>query len=279
MSRSKNSGKRRLGYESLEDRRLMATTNGIFHGIDSKGDLLIVASDRNDTVTVDNYQPRAGQPLIKLTLKSGSASTQTVYYPRAQVTGLDVDFYGHGGHDNFTNASTLRTLAFGGAGNDVIYTNTGDDTIYGGTGDDKLYGGLGHDDIFGDEGNDLLKGHDGDDDLYGGGGNDQLYGELGYDELHGDGGNDELFGGRYGDQLFGGDGNDWLFGESGMDTLHGGAGVDIMFGADGSDTFIDNADYIYVGSFVSPINRYRASRSGIQDFDFRYDTSFTYSYV
>ena len=164
-----------------------------------------------------------------------------------------INFSGGNGNDNFTNFTSIDTMASGqngndnlttGGGADTIFGGDGNDTISGGAGIDALFGGFGEDTIFGGDGDDLLRGGTGNDDLRGNDGNDRLLGEQGEDDLFGQNGLDRLLGGNDNDTLRGGDdrdfvaggnGDDNLFGESGNDNLRGGQGDDDLFGGDQVD--------------------------------------------
>src|SRR4051812_41840189 len=71
-------------------------------------------------------------------------------------------------------AINIRTLIFGGAGND---------TIEGGAARDRLHGEEGDDSIIGQSNRDILYGEDGDDSLLGANGDDSIDGGLGDDSV------------------------------------------------------------------------------------------------
>ena len=161
-------------------------------------------------------------------------------YSRAPVSGArvsDIENINAGDGNDFVDL-TSRTYEYGdvtvdgGAGNDVVWTNTGDDTLYGGSGNDSLDGGSGNDSLDGGTGNDYLNGASGNDTLFGGDGNDWLYDSKGDNSLFGGAGTDQLYSGVGDDRLDGGAGNDDLWGGEGNDVF-------VFHAGDGSDTVMD----------------------------------------
>ena len=65
---------------------------------------------------------------------------------------------------------------FGGAGDDILWSNVGNDLIIGFSGNDIIDAGPGNDQILGEDDNDSLNGGDGNDYINGGAGNDILFG-------------------------------------------------------------------------------------------------------
>lgn len=112
--------------------------------------------------------------------------------------------------------TTIRLIANGGPGTDIITGSSRDDELDGDIGDDTLTGGGGADVI------------------RGGLGNDTLIGNAGKDRLIGGAGDDTLDGGSEADDLDGGTGADTLIGGSGVDTFEGGTGNDIINAQDGT---------------------------------------------
>jgi Ca2+-binding RTX toxin-like protein len=106
--------------EALAD-RLTPTVNLV------SGHLIIHGTDANDWVSIapsgTNYQ----------VYENGV----TRYIPRAAVTG-DVLFKGFGGSDRFDNSTALRSIAYGGAGDDALFGGSNADTFYGEGGNDRL---------------------------------------------------------------------------------------------------------------------------------------------
>ena len=132
-------------------------------------------------------------------------------------------------------------MAFGNAGNDILFGNAGADQMYGGRGDDILFGGRDNDLLSGDDGSDVVVGDLGDDTVIGGGDSDALSGGAGNDLLFGNAGQDLLFGNAGTDTLFGGGGNDTLFGGDGDDALFGDLGNDLLVSGAGNDTLTGGA--------------------------------------
>src|SRR5437763_893407 len=91
----------------------------------------------------------------------------------------EIVFHGNGGSDFFANATAIRVLADGGAGNDTLIGGSADDDLDGGDGNDVCKGRAGDDTLTGDGGDDTEKGGTGDDDLSGGDGNDLVSGGAG----------------------------------------------------------------------------------------------------
>jgi Ca2+-binding RTX toxin-like protein len=240
----------RPGLETLEDR----LTPTAF--ISDKGNLYIQCTDQPDSVAVRDVQVN-GVNYFEVT-DNGVTSR----FLASKVTGNLVYFYGLGGNDRFENHSSLRAVAFGGAGDDVLISDrggyldgeAGNDTliVYGGPAENALIGGDGNDVLTGGAGRDLLYGDAGNDTLQGGGGNDYLEGGDGNDSLDGGDGDDVIYGNAGNDTLQGGAGNDQLDGGDGVDYLYGGAGADILWAGSGdrSGNFLyggDGNDILYGG--------------------------------
>lgn len=212
------------------------------------GDLHIYGTNAADVVTVAYH---AGT--ISVTENGQSQS-----FAITSVPGRRVYFWGYDGTDTYdaTNSTGVRSLAYGGNGDDTLRGGEGNDLLVGENGSDVLRGGVGNDKLLGAfdgwagefEGYDHLYGGDGDDELWGGDGRDLLAGENGNDLLAGQngddkllgafdgwagevGGNDHMYGGDGDDELWGGDGHDLLAGENGNDVLVGQNGNDLLMGA------------------------------------------------
>jgi Ca2+-binding RTX toxin-like protein len=193
--------------------------------------------------------------------------------------------YGLDGND-FIETSTSSGSVDGGAGNDIVSTNsTFDVSLYGGDGNDVIinnagtssymYGGYGSDLMvasnfgFGSNPNggemtlsgntisvDTMYGGDGADAMYGSFGDDILYGGEGSDQstvliTAGDSNEINAFSVKAG--LFGGDGSDFIDGGRGNDYLDGGVGNDQLFGGTGNDVLIGGAgdDLIITSQFIA----------------------------
>lgn len=256
-----------LDLESLEARAVPATIAtspvSIDVGVDDNAILQIDGSNYRDNVSVSvtgNYlYVFTSQPDL------GIAYNRAYYFNAASVN--RIHFSGRGSDDVFVNYSNETTLAFGGDGNDYLYTNGLNSALYGDNHSDTLvagvygnvalvggnhndymygndyanamYGGSGNDTMYGNGGNDSMNGNDGYDYIRGGIGNDfirggnqrdALYGDSGYDTLLGEGDRDVLVGGDHNDVLYGGDSTDYLYGGNGNDSLYGEAGRDYLFG-------------------------------------------------
>lgn len=158
----------------------------------------------------------------------------------------------------------MATTAYGGAGNDVTFSNDGDDVLSGGVGNDTVSVGGGDDTVLGGLGTDtmnfnnqslggvvarlgtgtailagvdtlVLKGFENAD---GTSFDDAISGTGTDNTLNGFGGNDTLFGGSGIDRLFGGGGDDSMFGGTSVDFMVGSAGADTMGAGAGADQFI-----------------------------------------
>jgi len=209
---------RRPLFESLENRRLLASLNKLGGGNPHVGDpieivgsvLTIVGTNKSDRIVVSSDGTNATATLNK----------QTATFLLTAFTSISID--GAGGNDRIDIASSLAVAA----------------EIKGGPGNDRIQGGGGIDTITGDAGNDWLRGGDGADVIDAGAGNDHVFGELGDDDLTAGAGNDEMNGGDGNDNLDGGDGHDRIHGGAGDDLIFGGANKDLLYGDDGND-FID----------------------------------------
>lgn len=100
-----------------------------------------------------------------------------------------------------TKESGIKTLQYGGNGNDILFAGANGDYLNGGPGNDHLIGGEGNDRapanfpdpfITGGDGNDIVEGMDGDDIISGGSGRNVLRGGKGNDTFYADGTYDVL---------------------------------------------------------------------------------------
>lgn len=199
-----------LAVECLQDRIVPSSAPIALSG----SHLLITGTPGNDHVEVSQ-----SPGLLKVNYNGADFDfTQRV---RAIV------FSGDAGDDFFSNSTSIRTIARGGAGADTLIGGNGNDKLYGDAGNDDLQGGGGNDLLDGGFDDDLLHGGDGKDSLRGGDGNDDLSGDEHNDRLSGDWGDDNLHGGTGRDSLRGGLGDDHLDGDLGHDSLDGGPGDDI----------------------------------------------------
>ena len=151
--------------------------------------LMISTDSANDVVQVDRVDfdnPFFDFSFLQVEHGHQSADQGLViegyrYYAFPSVT--QIHFSGNGGNDRFINNTAIESVAYGGAGLDVLW---------GGSGRDELYGELGDDILFGWGGDDRLEGGSGNDRFYGGTGNDLLLSSIGHDMVHGGSGTDEL---------------------------------------------------------------------------------------
>ena len=88
-----------------------------------------------------------------------------------------VSFQGLGGADRFDNRTAVKSIAYGGLGNDTLLGGSGTDQFFGGDGFDYLDGRLGDDLLYGNGQQDRLFGDAGQDVLFGGDDLDMLYGD------------------------------------------------------------------------------------------------------
>ena len=141
-----------------------------------------------DTVRVDGT---GADDRIKVT-GSGSVATFTGASAEVTITGVAaagdrLEVNGLAGADQIESpilaTSTIRFLANGGAGDDVLLGGDGDDVLSGGDGADVVFAGRGDNVAFGGAGDDVLRGEEGDDVLDGGIGDDILIGNAGDDVL------------------------------------------------------------------------------------------------
>jgi Ca2+-binding RTX toxin-like protein len=164
--------------EDLEDRRLLAA------GISFSGGVVtITGTDAADRAVVTQ---RRGN--LTVTLSGGASATQTFH--RSDVKRIIFD--GGAGDDVFVNLSSVRALALGGDGNDLLIGGRANDILIGGAGNDILIGGRGNDRLMGGDGNDTLNGGRDNDHLFGEAGDDRFLDDPGRDDLHPGPGRDEL---------------------------------------------------------------------------------------
>jgi len=234
-------------YANLESKQLLA---GIVYSPQT-GEVLIGGTTQADNALVVENGNR-----ITVTQQGFGSET----FPIADVS--LIRFVGLAGNDRFENQSSVRSFAFGQAGNDVLIGGSGDDRlignngndqIAGGGGDDFIVAGIGNDRVFAGEGNDRVLGIDGTNEIDGGGGDDTIFGgesndtivdpsgtnliagSLGDDQIQGGSGVDRIFAGPGNDSVIAGDGNDFVYGQLGNDTLVGNGGADVLNGNDGND--------------------------------------------
>jgi len=129
---------------------------------DDTADTVVVAQTRNNIVVLGTVQAA-----------SGGTSTMPLIFSRNSIQSIFFD--GAGGNDIFVNATSLRSIAMGGAGNDILVGGRKNDVLIGGDGDDILIGGPGNDTLVGGTGNDQIFGQQGRNTLMGGAGQDTFH--------------------------------------------------------------------------------------------------------
>src|SRR4051812_4537318 len=117
-----------LRCEALEDRITPAI-------LLVAGNLYISGTPHSDVVTV-NIWDNAGTKYYRVVENFTSKDFRV-----SSVTGGEVHFQGGYGDDSFVNYANLRTVAFGGPGNDRLVAGSGNDALDGGVGNDVLLGG------------------------------------------------------------------------------------------------------------------------------------------
>lgn len=159
---------------------------------------------------------------------------------KTNTDGGSASIYGEDGIDTIT-ASLGNDLIVGGANKDHISAGGGNDTIRGFGGNDRIGGGDGDDLICGAAGNDRIDGGAGLDTVYGGEGDDSISAGANKDFIYAGNGNDTVRGYGGNDQIFGQGGDDSLWGNPGNDRLDGGDGNDWLSGDAGSNRLSGNA--------------------------------------
>lgn len=255
---------KRLGFEQLESRRVLAAASATF-----LNSILTVQGDgSHNSITI--YTDPSGNFLVPLESATvyvsdpdnGLANYETCTQIRI-LGGEGEDTYSHqldfsipviydggpgvqdrfiiGGDGNFTlGASSV-------SGANFTFSNAEVATINGGDGPNRIRnaGFTGYTFLVGGGGNDTLIGGPGINRIYGDGGNDSLQGGPLDDELYGGEGSDTLKGGTGDDRLWGGEGSDNLDGQAGIDTIRGEGGGDritdlleqsLIYGGLGNDT-------------------------------------------
>lgn len=234
--RSRLSGRRSLQFEQLERRTLLAA------------DFLPAAP----SVAFD-FEVTPENPTLDIAFVAGTEEADEIL---ASVSGNDLTVSVNGrstvydarqydliyvaclGGDDMVRIDEsvrLKTIIFGGEGEDRIFGGAGRDHIDGGPGNDYVYAGRGDDLVIGGVGSDVIAGGSGDDTIIGGSGNDSMYGGYGVDALFGGEGDDRMWGDFGDDSLFGGAGDDEMYGGRGDDAVAGGDGDDEVGGGLGND--------------------------------------------
>lgn len=258
---------------------------GIFSQLNSREDIIINGTDKNDKWTVS--QNRQGDVIVNLNGK------ETVY-PQEDANFLKFKL-GEGDNSFIADDSVKIGLDVNaGDGNNTIVTGKGNDSITVGNGDNNIEGGKGNDTILAGDGNNTVYGdnnpgalnklkyhldlfsseeteesvqNDAKDQLlgfsladsdiitlgngsnlvYGGDGNDSITVGNGGNTIYGEKGSDTIYAGDGNDRIYGGDGNDKIYGKGGNDIIYGGKGKDHLDGGAGDDIIYGQSgnDVIY----------------------------------
>ncbi len=248
MARSRKQRKKSTGYQTLENRRLLAGDSTFFLSPET-GTLHISAAENTDVSaqfaneTSVSLDETTGE-LVVTEVGSGEHRFSTDGLTRISYRGTFRD-------DLFANNTDIDTRVVGLGGNDNITTGGGDDRVIGGNGDDIIRTGNGDDYVAGNQGNDqiLESGDQGRDRFFGGPGNDVIDSGVGVDFVSGNGGDDIIRLGAGNDVSFGGEGNDEIFAGAGRDFVYGGNGDDLINGEAGNDRILgqDGDDVIFGG--------------------------------
>jgi Ca2+-binding RTX toxin-like protein len=193
----KNELRRRLlGFEPLEDRRLLAFS------VSLSGNAITFNGNASDEVLTLGV---AANGLLQHDIAIGGNLVSTTDMNSTQV-----------GEQSIAASSVASLIVNAGGGNDTVDGSAlgFGITVFGGAGNDTILGGAGNDDLRGDAGDDIIEGNAGNDTLRG----DSHIGSFstGDDTLRGGAGNDTLYGD---DSFYGGSGNDIVQGGSEADTL------------------------------------------------------------
>lgn len=271
-TKRRNTLRRNMNIEAMEDRQLFAADLGQFADIAqtqaqvtpafddiigvasiilNDGVLTASGSHRDDVITIENYTP---QPTDKITFElsdsfatsmtsplgtrqASQSSTNVVVasLPQVRVTIAD-DVGDILQQKTFLRLNISEVVVNAGFGADEVYNETSiRSTINAGPGNDLIHGGSSNDTIYAHSGNDTVYGNGGNDYINGGEGNDALRGNDGNDTLHGSAGNDYINGGDGNDAMSGGTGADVIYGGNGNDALDGDSGDDMLDGGNGND--------------------------------------------
>ncbi|MBJ7328403.1 MAG: hypothetical protein JHC95_00810 [Solirubrobacteraceae bacterium] len=157
--------------------------------------------------------------------------------------------YGSNVGDVLKNATypAVRSVFFGGGGNDTLIGSSGADDLYGDAGNDTITGGEGRDWMIGGADSDLVKYDDRPSYvpvtvILDGSANDGAAGEGDFvqsENVYGGSGNDRLTGDGAANVLYGGDGNDAITGLGGTDYHAGGTGNDTISARNGDNDIVD----------------------------------------
>ena len=256
--------RRRLFFEVLEDRRVLACTGWAIttNGFTISASLSVydddfwagAHTDPNGAVVVGIWNEGDAGPCWTSAFLALNTTSITV----DALAGNDEVYLHLMGQTSFPNLT--GTTVSGGTQNDLIWGSWAPDLLKGDGDEDTIKGFGNNDDLRGGTENDILFGGLGDDEIQGNEHNDTIYGEEGNDgavnKLQGNDGNDKIFGGPDNDRIDGGANADVLFGEAGVDQIWGSGGSDNIEGGDGDDNLMgdDAADSIQGGAGNDSIN-------------------------
>ena len=154
------SRKTQLNIQTLESRALMSgggSTIPVGISLNAFGTLNIKGDEHRDWVTVSILGDEVhAWHQHRLPGSNGAPDTyetfQDKFFPLSQVK--RIYFTGGDNGDSFTNYTSMKSAAAGGAGDDVLTGGSGADTLNGGDGDDWLEGRGGNDELRGGHGSD-----------------------------------------------------------------------------------------------------------------------------
>jgi Ca2+-binding RTX toxin-like protein len=129
----------------------------------------VFGGNGNDTISLDNVVPPAGQALPTAHLFGGNGNDTL-------IGGAGDDILDGGNGKDTLNGGAGNDTLNGGNGNDILNGGAGNDTLNGGNGNDMAVGGTGADTAFLGAGNDTFIWNQGD-------GSDTVEGQAGFDTL------------------------------------------------------------------------------------------------
>ena len=125
--------RRRLGFQGLEQRRLLASDIGL-----SDGFICITGTELNDAVDVYSDGDQIVVSAAEYGLDGEMIDSTLQSFHQDEVRGIY--FQGNAGDDVFVNDTSLNAIAQGGSGNDVLISGLNRDVLHGSSGDDVLIG-------------------------------------------------------------------------------------------------------------------------------------------
>mgnify|MGYP002725616383 CR=1 FL=1 len=125
--------RRRLGFQTLELRRMLAGDIGV-----SDGYLNIVGTEYDDAVDLFVEGDQVVVSMAEYGPDGELSGSDTQSFDQSELRGIS--FQGIGGDDVFVNDTSIPAVALGGAGDDVMIGGDSRDVLHGGQGDDWLLG-------------------------------------------------------------------------------------------------------------------------------------------